>query len=293
MARDTKRPPGWGEVARPMQSILLCVDRDEVLFDLLVGFRYGVRIGAADRVLVCHVLPKTPWMRAIARVDPTVAEQVLSQPTLGDRILSDAVEFLEKEGVRAEPILREGDPADEIERLANEESVDLLVTGSLGRANVENLLLGSVSRKLARRPRYDVFVVHGRHPERDSRYGAVVAVDASEESLAALNAFSTTMDVVLADVHLVSVAPRQDAESASALERAAEQLDINGLRCTTEVRYGRAAREIVECAKERDAGLVVVGARKRDGLSAAFHGSVSRSVLDRAPCSVFCAPARS
>lgn len=56
-------------------------------------------------------------------------------------------------------VFLEGDPATEIVRYANDESVDLIVMGTHGRTGVERLLMGSVAEKVMRDAPCSVLVV--------------------------------------------------------------------------------------------------------------------------------------
>lgn len=69
-------------------------------------------------------------------------------------------------------------------------------------------------------------------------------------------------------------------------ERAADWLRGQGLAVETAVRDGEPGPAIVEEAKEWGAELVVVGARGHTGLRRLLEGSVSRYVVDHAPCPV-------
>ena len=69
-------------------------------------------------------------------------------------------------------------------------------------------------------------------------------------------------------------------------ERAADWLREQGLTVETSVRDGEPGPAIVEEAKEWGAGLVVVGSRGHTGLRRLLEGSVSRYVVDHAPCPV-------
>lgn len=59
-----------------------------------------------------------------------------------------------------------------------------------------------------------------------------------------------------------------------------------GATVTTEVRSGRAAREIIAVATERDTDLILMGARGRACSSRATYGSVAEQVVRTAPCPV-------
>jgi nucleotide-binding universal stress UspA family protein len=57
----------------------------------------------------------------------------------------------------------------------------------------------------------------------------------------------------------------------------------------THVLFGDPVIEIADLAREVGADLIVIGARRRKGLSRALHRSISARLARRAPCSVFTA----
>jgi nucleotide-binding universal stress UspA family protein len=69
-------------------------------------------------------------------------------------------------------------------------------------------------------------------------------------------------------------------------EAAAARLREAGFVTTGLLREGSAAHEIVAVAREREAGLIVLGSRGQTGLRRLILGSVARNVLLHAPCSV-------
>lgn len=70
------------------------------------------------------------------------------------------------------------------------------------------------------------------------------------------------------------------------VERACDWLREQGLNAEGAVRDGQPGPAIVEEAKEWGAGLVVIGSRGHTGLRRLLEGSVSRYVVDHAPCPV-------
>lgn len=76
---------------------------------------------------------------------------------------SEAVNYVkgagELEGVIVEPVLLEGNPADELIRYAEEEKMDIIVMGTLGRTGIDRLLLGSVAGNVVRHSKLPVMVV--------------------------------------------------------------------------------------------------------------------------------------
>jgi nucleotide-binding universal stress UspA family protein len=62
-------------------------------------------------------------------------------------------------GVELETYTREGDPADVIIQVANEQQADLIVVGSSGRTGIKRFLLGSVSSKVSHHAPCSVMIV--------------------------------------------------------------------------------------------------------------------------------------
>lgn len=74
-------------------------------------------------------------------------------------ILDRAHDELADAGISASVELREGDPADQLIRAANESDADLIVVGSRGLSTLPRLVLGSVARKVLLHAPQSVLVV--------------------------------------------------------------------------------------------------------------------------------------
>ena len=66
-----------------------------------------------------------------------------------DNVLKDAADSIEKAGVKVETYAREGDPADAILDVAEEQNADLIVVGNKGMTGAKRFLLGSVPNKIS------------------------------------------------------------------------------------------------------------------------------------------------
>jgi len=62
-------------------------------------------------------------------------------------------------GVDVKPILLEGHPSDELIKFANDNAIDMIVVGTLGRTGIERFLLGSVAENVVRHSNVEVLVV--------------------------------------------------------------------------------------------------------------------------------------
>jgi nucleotide-binding universal stress UspA family protein len=76
-----------------------------------------------------------------------------------EQIAERACEDLARVGLQATAELREGDPADELIRAADEEDADLIAVGSRGLSALSRLALGSVARKVLLHTPSSVLVV--------------------------------------------------------------------------------------------------------------------------------------
>src|SRR5919199_694325 len=76
-----------------------------------------------------------------------------------DATLQEAVEELEDEGVKIETFAREGDPADAILDVAEEQSADLIVVGNKGMTGAKRFLLGSVPNKVSHHAPCSVLII--------------------------------------------------------------------------------------------------------------------------------------
>ena len=75
------------------------------------------------------------------------------------------------------------------------------------------------------------------------------------------------------------------------LEEGVTQLKDRGYAVTGHLAVGEPVEEICRLASEIGAGVIVVGHERR-GIARWWHGSIGKTLLDHAPCSVFVALTR-
>jgi nucleotide-binding universal stress UspA family protein len=76
-------------------------------------------------------------------------------------VLKRAEHYVQDKGVELETHAREGDPAEVIIQVANEQQADLIVVGSRGLTGIRRFLLGSVSNKVSHHAPCSVMIVRG------------------------------------------------------------------------------------------------------------------------------------
>ena len=84
----------------------------------------------------------------------------------------------------------------------------------------------------------------------------------------------------------VSVPHELDAHDRLSLDRALELAEERGIQAWTRLRSGDAAEQILACADEIAADLIIVGSRGLGAIGGAILGSVSRKVLHGSKCPV-------
>jgi nucleotide-binding universal stress UspA family protein len=132
----------------------------------------------------------------------------------------------------------------------------------------------------------------------------VVGTDGSPNAEAAVRRAGDIAQADRAVVHLVTAYPdvgtfsegirssakrdpinlREVAEGV--LARAAAELESLGLEVVTEAREGDPTQVILDVASERDADLIVIGARGMTGIRRFLLGSVSSKLAHHADCSL-------
>jgi len=67
----------------------------------------------------------------------------------GKNALKKASKITEKNGLKAETVMKEGNIANEIIKFAKKEKIDLIAIGSRGLSRIPRFVLGSISDKIA------------------------------------------------------------------------------------------------------------------------------------------------
>ena len=254
--------------------------------------------GSAVRFIT--VITKDSWER------PEWLQEALK--VWAQRIDEASTKGLSWTGVELSTEIREGREAEQILEAAEEFEADLIVVGSRGLTGLEGFLVGSVARNVAKHAEVPVLIAHA---PLHGLSEVVVAVDSSEHAADAVELLAhlplpeaTRMTVVhvVKPVHpAVGLAAIDTAQVYEALQQvqqeeqdqgealataAAERLRQTGREVAVEVRNGDPASQILEVAAERNADLIVAGARGHSGIAGLLTGSVADRLIKTARCSV-------
>ena len=83
----------------------------------------------------------------------------------GDKAVAFVEDAGKTAGIKVEPVTLEGHPAEKILEFAEQEDIDLIVMGTLGKTGLERFLLGSVAENVVRHSKIPVLVVKGEIEE--------------------------------------------------------------------------------------------------------------------------------
>ena len=198
-------------------------------------------------------------------------------------------------------------PATGILAEARRTNADLVVMGSHGRGTLASAVLGSVSAEvvdhapcpvlIARTPRITrVVLAHdGSDGARQAEEVITMWRFLQRLPVRVVSAWSLAPSYVSLDAmgggfmsgdlyqQLIDDIRQERTRNGS---EAAKRLAENGVQATAEVGEGPTAQTVISAAKDFGAELIVVGSRGESGLPRLLLGSVARSVLFNAPCSV-------
>ena len=199
-------------------------------------------------------------------------------------------------------------PASGILAEARRINADLIVMGSHGRGTLTSAVLGSVSAEvvdhapcpvlIARTPRITRIVLAHDGSDGARQAEEVVSMWRFLQKLPVRVVSAWNLSPSFGSLDAIGGGGFMSAELYQQLiddireERtrtsgeAAKRLGANGVQATAEVGEGPTAATLIAAAKDFRADLIVVGSRGQTGLSRILLGSVARSVLFNAPCSV-------
>lgn len=80
----------------------------------------------------------------------------------GEKAVSEVKKIGDKSGVKVKEVVLDGYPGSEIIDFAENNDIDLIVMGTLGKTGLDRLLIGSVAEKVVRGSKVPVMVVSGK-----------------------------------------------------------------------------------------------------------------------------------
>lgn len=216
--------------------------------------------------------------------------------------LQHLADELRDEGTSTAVRIERGDAADAIVRVAGEEQVDLVVTGTKGLTGFKRFFLGSVASKVARMSPVPVLVTRGTvtdfqrilvgtdfSPSSERALALAVASAAPGASIDVCHVWQEPggLDAVAVDDALLAEMRHDMVENATVRGNALlqrhqdERVSLHFV-----LRYGPVASTLQDMLETGAYDLVALGTHGYRGLERFLLGSVAENTVRYAPCSV-------
>jgi nucleotide-binding universal stress UspA family protein len=117
------------------------------------------QLGAQLQIVSAYEPVPRSRLREEAQQAPEDLQWMVNEREDVDATLRDAASEAEQAGVTASVYSRQGDPADAILDVAEEQSADLIVVGNKGMTGAKRFLLGSVPNKVSHHAPCSVLII--------------------------------------------------------------------------------------------------------------------------------------
>lgn len=210
---------------------------------------------------------------------------------------------IERAGFTVDTHVVRGTPHRRINGIAETITADLILAGSRGKSPLENRVVGSTTRNLARTAVAPLVVnriereTDDPDPTRKHLFKHVMyATDFSENAARAFEAFTylrhATQEVTLVHVRTPKdpVPDEGDDPVTDRLGDRVETLEAWGIETRVDVRAGDPAGEILRSESEHDPTTILVGSRGHSRLRRLLLGSVSERIVGESDGNVLLVP---
>ena len=260
------------------------------------GWAARLPVSKPVRVIAVYAVDLTylraPFMHQYVVIgnEPFLRSEVRRLENLSKQVVRDTRALLSSLRLSGRAVCEKGAAATTLLRHARRG--DLIAVGSRGLDAMDRFLLGSVSTQVVLHAPCSVLVV--KEPPRPVRC-LVVAVDGSPASEKAVRFVLQDLlpqwqlrntEVVLVHVMPLLKYPEVKEAGKRLFKRYADSLAKAGFTVTEAPRLGRPADEIITVARQKQADLIVMGAKGLGAVGRFILGSVSTKVVQHSPCSV-------
>ncbi len=207
------------------------------------------------------------------------------------RLDADIAE-IETFGIAVTKVVREGAPAEEIVKMAQEVNADVIVMGSHSNRSIWDVLLGSATEKVLKNAPCPVVAVSHTPEQGTSKQGPVLLVTdfspAAEKATKVAASLAKEQENKLIVLTVMGRGLGKRIVQVG-LEHLVEELRLQGLEVESMIREGRRGHihpEIVRAAEETGAQFIAMGSQSRLTVDDVVLGYVAENVSKHAPCPV-------
>ena len=190
------------------KKILCAIDFSD-FSHLILSYGRALASEFHAKLFVCHILPDMVMLASHGQV------YIPSQKVTQERIETTKnllTNLVKEQKIDAQIILAQGHPADEITRIVQEESMDIVIAATHGGSGIKRFLIGSVTDRLVKTLTCPLLVLHAQkgHPSFPDVFRVplnriLVGCDFSPESDLAVEYGLSLAQEFQAELHLVHV----------------------------------------------------------------------------------------
>lgn len=202
----------------------------------------------------------------------------------GKKQLSKLLEDSRFEGVRVKQELRVGSPYHGMNAIITEKKVDLVVMGTSGRSDLEQMLIGSNTEKVVRRSHCPVLTVHNKPATKEFKdIVYATSMDKDEEVFSRI--VRNTQKLYDSTVHLVRINTpgnfQRDVVVKKYMQDFAKKLQLKNYTLNV---FNDVSEEegIIYFADSINADLIAMATHGRTGFAHVLAGSIAEDVVSHA-----------
>jgi nucleotide-binding universal stress UspA family protein len=188
------------------------------------------------------------------------------------------------EGVKVRQELRVGSPYHGMNKIITEKKVDLVVMGTSGRSDFEQMIIGSNTEKVVRRANCPVLTVHNKPASKDFKE-IVYATSMDKEEEVFSRIVRTTQKLYDATIHLVRINTpgnfQRDVVVKKYMLDFAKKLQLKNYTLNV---FNDVSEEegIIYFADSINADLIAMSTHGRTGFAHVLAGSIAEDVVSHA-----------
>ncbi len=249
-----------------------------------------------SEVFVSHIWSPKPY----PMVTPEALAAVEEQEQAAKHKVAEILRVTGALGISTKPIVRSGNPVEELERVVQEQAIELAVLSTHGRVGMKHLMMGSVAEAFFRNVPCAVLTVGPHLAPRFEHIAEVRNIlfptDLSTESQSVFPYLASLAHEFNSRITVLYVLPPETEDNPEAIALAgplrSQMIRMLGPqispKCEAEfvIDAGDASEKILAQAAKRDVDLIGFGVRKAAEITTHFRNTVAYRVLLNATCPV-------
>lgn len=288
---------------------ILCATDFSNVSRMVVPYSIDLAAELNAEFYVCHVID----LPTISVYGEAVFDPITQQQRFIDFARREIENEIRDAPIKSEPLVTIGHTTEEINRLASDYDIDLVITATHGRSGLRRLFLGSVTERLMRTLNCPLLVLRTieelEKPHRQTLpfRRILVGCDFSEDSEAAFKCSLNMAQEFESELHLVHVVEPTAYKEHSGfpagpdepLDKSFHDLIREKLKAMVPeeamnwckgveaaVLVGKPYAELIRYSDDHDIDLVALGVRGHGMVESLLVGSTTDRVVRRAPCPV-------